>query len=129
LQENNDCKPLLNIELCVSRKAYSYYYKEVNEKMDADTKRRLDSYIELFDEISEKTEDDSTAVAILHEMSKDRRVEQMRSEREAKKNGTVTFKQKQCMKRLGIDFPDDIARKEASMLIKEELDRLRSYSI
>lgn len=98
--------------------------KGVNEKMDADTKKRLVNYIELFDEISEKTEDANIAVAILHEMSKDRRAEQMRSERETKKSSTVTFKQKKCMERLGIDFPDDISRKEASVLIQEELDRL-----
>jgi len=102
----------------------SKYCKGVNEKMDADTKKRLDDYIELLDEISEKTEDASTAVAILHEISKDRRSEQMRSERQGKKDDTVTFKQKKCMKRLGIDFPDDISRKEASMLIQEELEKL-----
>jgi len=99
--------------------------KGVNEKMDADTKKRLNSYLELLDEISEKTDEASTAVAILHEISKDRRAEQMRSERQGKNNNdAVTFRQKRCMERLGIDCPENITRKEASMLIQEELGRL-----
>ena len=105
-------------------KSYSNICKEVNEKMDADTKERLDNYLELLDEISEKTDDASTAVALLHEICKDRRARQMRNEREAKSSNKVTFKQKRCMKRLGIDFPDDITKKEASVLISEELERL-----
>ena len=92
--------------------------------MDADTKRRLNSYLELLDEIAEKTDDASTAMSLLHEICKDRRAEEIRNERQGRKNGAVTFKQKKCMKRLGIDFPDDISRKEASILIQEELDKL-----
>ena len=104
--------------------SYSTQCKEVNEKMDSDTRERLDCYIELMDEISEKTESDSIAVAILHEMSKDRRTQQMRNERQAASSNGATGKQKRLMKQLGLEFPEDISRKEASALITEELDRL-----
>lgn len=43
-------------------RSYSDICKEVNEKMDADTKKRLDNYLELLDEISEKTSDGNIAV-------------------------------------------------------------------
>jgi hypothetical protein len=98
--------------------------KEVYEKMDADTKKRLDSYLELLDEISEKTDDAVTAVAILHEISKDRRAEQIRGERAAQNGDAATTRQKRFMRKLGIDYPEEISRKGASMLIQEELDKL-----
>ena len=92
--------------------------------MDSDTLRRLNQYIELLDAISEKTQEEATAVAILHEIGKDRRAEQIQHERAGKKSETATYKQKRFMKSLGLDFPDDISRKEASVLIDEELDKL-----
>ena len=94
--------------------------------MESDTKKRLNSYLELFEEISKKIENETTAAVILTEISKDRRTEQMKKEREAKNNNdeSVTYRQKRCMERLGIEFPESITRKEASMLIKEELGRL-----
>ena len=76
--------------------------------------------------ISKKIENESVAVTLLTEISKDRRAEQMRSKRQTKNNDTVTFRQKKCMQNLGIEFPDDITRKEASVLIQEEIERLNN---
>ena len=67
---------------------------------------------------------DSIAVAILHEMSKDRRTQQMRKERQVGSSNGATSKQRKLMKQLGLDFPENISRKEASVLITEELDRI-----
>ena len=95
--------------------------------MDKSTKQRLDNYLELLDEISEKTDSEAAALAVLHELCKDRRSEQIKEEREERRShnsDAVTFKQKRFMKKLGIEFPDDITRKEASVLIDEELERL-----
>jgi len=94
--------------------------------MDKSTKQRLDNYLELLDEISEKTDDERTAVALLQEISKDRRMEQIREERRSNNSDTVTFKQKRFMKKLGVEFPEDITRKEASVLIDEELGKIDS---
>ena len=92
--------------------------------MDKSTKQRLDNYLELLDEISEKTDSEAAALAVLHELCKGRRSEQIKEERRSNNSDTVTFKQKRFMKKLGIDFPEDITRKEASVLIDEELERL-----
>jgi hypothetical protein len=96
--------------------------KEVDDKMD-DTKK-LKRYLELYSEISKTIESEAVALAILTEISKDRRAEQMRKDRDIKNGDAVTFKQKRCMQNLGIDFPENITRKEASVLIQEELERL-----
>jgi len=105
--------------------SYSIDCKGVNDenKMDSDTKR-MKKYLELYAEILKKIDNESVAVTLLTEISKDRRAEQMKNERQTKNNDTVTFKQKKCMQNLGIEFPDDITRKEASVLIQEEIERL-----
>ena len=92
--------------------------------MDSYMQKKLSNYLELLDEISEKTSDERTAMSLLQEISKDRRMEQIREERQANNNDVVTFKQKRFMKKLGIDFPKEITRKEASVLINEELEKL-----
>ena len=91
--------------------------------MDTQTRKGLDSYVELFAVISEKTDSDAAAIAILQEMSKDRRAEQIRGERAAQKDDAATPKQKRFMQKLGIDYPEDVSRKEASVLIDEELGK------
>lgn len=111
--------------------ANSKYCKGVGKNMDVKMKEKLDNYLELLDEISEKTDSEAAALAILHELCKDRRSQQIREEREERRSNNsdnVTFKQKNCLKRLGVEFPDDITRKEASALIKEELDRLNEVA-
>ncbi len=92
--------------------------------MDTETQRNLNSYIELFDAISEKTESGSAAIAILQEICKDRRSRQISGERAEKANGEpATARQKGFMKRLGIEFPANITKAEASALIDEEQAR------
>jgi hypothetical protein len=99
----------------------------VDDKMDSRMKVKLDSYLQLLDEISEKTNDESTAVALLQEISKDRRMERIREE-QGFKNGDqpATDKQKKFMTRLGIEFTDDITKKQASFLIDTELGKTES---
>ena len=93
--------------------------------MDTNTKQRLKSYLELLEEISEKTSDESVAVALLHEIAKDRRVEQMRQERGLANDEAATDNQKNYMTDLGIEFPEEITKKEASALIKEEIAKIK----
>ena len=102
----------------------SKYCKEVDKKMDAKMKNKLDGYLELLEQIQEKTDSEASALAILHELCKDRRSEQIKKERRSNNSDAVTFKQKGFMKKLKIDFPEDITRKEASVLIDEELEKL-----
>jgi hypothetical protein len=108
--------------------SYSNICKEVNEKMKFDMQSKLDEYMRLLEQIKQKTTDERTAVALLQEVSKDRRSAEIREERETK-NGNeknsqpATEKQKQFMKKLGIKFPATVTKQEASMLIDEERGR------
>lgn len=91
--------------------------------MDTETQQRLNGYIALFEVISEKTDSDAVAIAILQEMSKDRRGQQMSGERADKNGKPATDRQKGYMRKLGIEFPEDISKAEASALIDEELGK------
>ena len=93
--------------------------------MEVIIKEKLDSYLELLDEIQEKTEDERTAMALLSEISKDRRMDVIREERENKNGELATEKQKNLMKKLGIKFPEKVSKKEASVLIDEEFGNSR----
>jgi len=64
----------------------------------------------------------------LQEVSKDRRSAEIREERETKNSGTqdsqpATEKQKQFMKKLGIEYPADVTKQYASMLIDEKREQ------
>ena len=105
--------------------SYSTLCKEVDEKMKFDMQSKLDEYMKLLEQIKLKTSDERTAVALLQEISKDKRSAEIREERETK-NGDeksiepATEKQKQFMKKLGIKFPATVTKQEASMMIDEE---------
>jgi len=103
--------------------SYSNYCKEVDEKMDQNIQAKLDKYLGLFEELKQRTNDERVALTLLQEVSKDRRMDEMREEKEAKNNDPATEKQKNFMKKLGIDFPKTVTKREASALIDEELDR------
>ena len=91
--------------------------------MNQNIQDRLDTYMEILGEIRKKTDDERTAVSLLQEVSKDRRMEEMRQEKEAKNSVPATDRQKKFMKKLGIDFPETVTKQEASLLIDEELGR------
>ncbi len=62
-------------------------------------------------------------MALMQEISKDRRMEHIRQEREAQHQKPATEKQKQFMDDLGIKYPANVTKQEASVLIDEELAR------
>jgi hypothetical protein len=113
--------------------SYSTMCKEVDEKMQFDMQSKLDEYWRLLEQIKQKTTDERTAVSLLQEVSKDRRSAEIREEREtrksegkkgeAKNNEPATEKQKQFMKKLGIEYPADVTKQYASMLIDEKRDQ------
>jgi len=104
--------------------SYSNDCKEVDKKMNQNIQAKLDNYLELFQELKQKTGgDDGTALRLLQELAKDRRTEEIREERENKNSEPATDKQKKFMKKLGIDFPGTVTKQEASMLIDEELGK------
>ena len=91
--------------------------------MDEQTQEQLTKYLELLGEIKSKTEDERTASVVLQELSKDRRMEEMRQVRETRNNVPATDKQKKFMTKLGIEYPKTVTKQEASALIDEELGK------
>jgi hypothetical protein len=89
--------------------------------MDNETQQRMDGYLALFAALSEKIDNDAVAIAILQELSKDRRSQQMQGERTEKDGKPATAKQKDYLRKLGIKFPENISKVEASALIDEGL--------
>jgi hypothetical protein len=91
--------------------------------MDDNMQAKLDSYLELFQQLKEKASSETVALTLLQELAKDRRMEEMREEKEAKNNKPATSKQKRFMDDLGIKYPKGVTKKEASMLIEEEIGK------
>lgn len=91
--------------------------------MDENMQTKLDNYLELFDEIRKKTTDSREALALLTEVSKDRRMEEIREEKKAGNSRPATDKQKGFMNKLGIKYPKNVTKQEASVLIDEELGK------
>ena len=91
--------------------------------MKEDRQERLGQYIELLEEIKERTGDEVIALRLLTEISKDRRMDMIRQEREKSNGDSATAKQKEFMKRLNIKCPKTVTKQEASIMIDEELGK------
>lgn len=88
---------------------------------------KLDGYLQLLDGIRARVDDERTALALLQEISKDRRMEKIKEEQNSRNgNEPATGKQKNFMSRLGIEFADDITKRQASFLIDTELAKAGS---
>ena len=84
--------------------------------------KKLEEYIALYNEVKEKTGgDDRAALAFILEANKDRRMEQMRAEREAGILQPATAAQKRYLKKLKVKVPSDteLTKEQASQLIDE----------
>ena len=96
--------------------------------MANDINKRIEEYLTLFEGIRARTGDERSAVAILQEVKKDLRMAQMREERASNSNGNgqredapATQKQRDYLRRLGVNAPEELTKKEASGLIDEAL--------
>ena len=75
--------------------------------------------MKLLDDIKARVSDERTAVVILQEVNKDVRMAQIREEREIAADEPATEKQKGFLKKLGVDLPAKMTKREASALIDE----------
>ena len=91
---------------------------------------RAQEYLDLFGELRASTGDEQSALGILQELGKDGRVEKMRgvSARPGSQAGvgfgsetdqSATAKQLLFLKRLGVNFDQEISKQDASRLIDE----------
>jgi len=94
--------------------------------MEQNTQTKLNSYLELFGQIRQKTSDEKIAMSLLSELSKDRRMEEIKQDRELRNSQPATAKQKKFMDDLGIKYPKTVTKQEASVLIDEELSCSRN---
>jgi hypothetical protein len=93
------------------------------KKMEKDMKQRVEDYLELFNDIKQSVGDDITARAILAEVSKDRRMDEIRSEKETSNGKPATEKQLAFLKDLGVSFRKGVTKREASELLDEALGK------
>ena len=90
---------------------------------------KIDQYLELFDKLKARTGDERSALTILQEVNKDIRMAQIRAEREngngngSSADGEATNRQRAYLKRLGVEMPSGLTKKQASELIDEALGK------
>lgn len=92
--------------------------------MDIQIQKSLQEYLELLAVIKEKIGNENTAVALLAEVSKDRRMVEIRQERDNPVREPATEKQLSFMKKLGMKCPKNLTKQEASALLDEELGKV-----
>jgi hypothetical protein len=103
--------------------SYSNACKEVDEKMDEITRQKMANYLELFDAIKAKISNEQIAITVLQEVAKDVRSDRRSEEHEANNSQPASERQKKFMKKLGIKYPADVTKLEASAMIDEELGK------
>ena len=100
--------------------------------MEQETKQQaVENYLKLYNEIKARTGDERTAVAILQEVNKDMRMAQIRADRESgngngngnSDNQPASPRQKNYLKKLGVEIPAGLNKKRASELIDEALEK------
>ena len=91
--------------------------------MESQTQSTLDAYTSLFHSLKQRVGDAVAATAIMQEVARDRRAQQIRDERQAKRaeeNGEpATQKQLEFLKDLKMDIPQGLTKQAASALIDE----------
>jgi hypothetical protein len=85
----------------------------------------IDEYVQIMGRIFTKLDASGLkrgeiAIAILQEVSKDRRMEQVKQEREKRQND-ATPRQIGFLKDLGVDIPEGLSKQEASRMIDAEV--------
>lgn len=84
----------------------------------------VERYIKQYNEVVEKLNgagDKQTAIAIIQEVNKDRRMQEMKRDKEKSDNEPATKKQVEFAKKLKIELPEGITKAEISEKINEAL--------
>jgi len=90
--------------------------------------KSIDMYVELLEDVKKRVGDERSALAIVQEVNKDRRMAQIREEREhgfvaEMETEPATVRQVKFLEKLGVDIPKGLTKQEASSLIDEELGK------
>jgi hypothetical protein len=104
----------------------------VNEKMTIDIQTKIGEYIELIKAIQEEFNDPVIAMAVLHELRKDARAEEIRRGRGFSSKGELPATEKQIgyVETLGGQVPQSgLTRSQASRLIDSLRDRINGQQL
>lgn len=97
-------------------------------EMEQGIGHNIDGYLHLFNEIMGRVNNSDVALAILHEVGKDGRLQRLQADRmsvgsRSGSDTSATVKQKNYLRRLGISFDENISKSEASRLIDEAVEK------
>jgi len=87
--------------------------------MEIDVKAKIDEYTSLLEQIKEKVNNENEAVAVLQEIGKDLRTVFIQTGQDTNNDSLATKKQIGYLKRLGVEIPEGLTKKDASRLIDE----------
>ena len=76
------------------------------------------------DKLRTRTGDENSAVALIREIAKDRRTEEIKKERQRFNGEPATDRQKEKLKKLGVKYSGNLTKQTASNLISEALAEL-----
>lgn len=82
-----------------------------------------EEYADLYEKINARVKDRTVAIAILQEIGKDARTPHTIRPVDMSKDEPATDKQKALMKKMKIQFPDAVTKKEASDMIDERMKK------
>ena len=92
------------------------------------TEQKVSDYIALYNQIMQRIEGEPRdALAILAEIGKDARMEQMKAERKRQNGDPATERQKQFLKKLEVEFVPELTKAQASALIDRALAKEQEY--
>ena len=86
----------------------------------------VEEYIKEYGSILEKldTEQVEVAIAIMQEVAKDRRMQEIRDEQKGN-DGEATWRQRKYLQSLGVSVPGRLTKREASQMIDEVLNGMQ----
>ena len=91
--------------------------------MEPETQTTLDAYASLYQTLKQRLGDAGAATAVLQEVARDRRAQQIRAERQAKQErvdgDAATQRQLEFLKDLKMDIPQGLTKQAASLLIDQ----------
>ena len=90
--------------------------------MKEEMQSKLDFYLEVFQEVKQRVNNDQVATAIVQELAKDARMVQQRNQ-DAGQTDSATSMQIEYLKKLGVTIPMGLSKQEASGLIDSALAR------
>ena len=88
-------------------------------KCKMEIQNKIEEYASLLDQIKTRIQDSNEAVVILEQIGKDKRTELIQGLQNSNSDTPATEKQKKYMDSLGIEYSDDVTKKDASGMIEQ----------